>query len=131
MKKSKKILLIVALVLDVLVTLGLAVFNIIMLANTVGKTAVDIQTTEGYIGYLLKNPTVYLVAYVIPLFVLLAGNIVALVIYVRKSTKKEPVKVEDLSEEQLAALKQQVLEDLERKDYRRRPLTGAFSYARI
>ena len=116
MKKSKKILLIVALALDVLVTLGLAVFNITMLANTVGKTAVDIQTTEGYIGYLLKNPTVYLVAYVIPLFVLLAGNIVALVIYVRKSTKKEPVKVEDLSEEQLAALKQKVLEDLEKKD---------------
>ena len=115
MSKSKKVLLIALLALDVVVTLGLAVFNIIMLANTVGKTAVDIQTTEGYIGYLLKNPTVYLCAYVVPLFVLLAGNIIALVIYVRKSTKKEPVKVQDLSEEQKQALMSELLGDLQEK----------------
>lgn len=115
MSKPKKIALICALVLDIVVTLGLAVFNIIMLANTVGKTAVDIQTAEGFIGYLLKNPTIYLVAFVVPLFVLLAGNIIALVIYVRKSTKKEPVKVQDLSEEQKQALMSELLGDLQEK----------------
>ena len=48
----------------------------------------------------------------------LAGNIVALVIYVRKSTKKEPIKVDDLSAEQKEALRKQLLEDLnsENKD---------------
>ena len=112
MKKFKKPLLIALLVLDIVATLGLAVFNIIMLANTVGKTAAEIITAEGYIGYLQNNPTVYLCAYVIPLFVLLAGNIVALVIYVRKSTKKEPIKVNDLSDEQKEALRKQLLEDL-------------------
>ena len=116
MKNSKKTLIIVALVLDVIVTLGLAIFNIIMLANVVGKTAVDIQTAEGFIGYLLKNPTIYLVSFVIPLFVLLAGNIIGLVIYVRKSTKKEPIKVNDLTDEQREALKRELLGDLDKKD---------------
>ena len=116
MKKSKKPLIIAALALDVVVTLGLAVFNIIMLANTVGKTAVDIQTAEGYIGYLLKNPTIYLVSYVIPLFVLLAGNIIALVIYVRKSTKKEPVKLNDLSDDDKKALMAELAQDLGKKE---------------
>ena len=115
MKTSKKALIIAALVLDVVVTLALAVFNIIMLANTVGKTAVDLQTTEGYIGYLLKNPTIYLVCYVVPLFVLLAGNIIALVIYVKRSTKKEPVKVSDLSDEDRQALLQELASDLGQK----------------
>lgn len=112
MNKAKKPLLITLLVIDIIATLGLAVFNIIMLANTVGKTAAEIITAEGYIGYLQNNPTVYLVSYVIPLFVLLAGNIIGLVIYVRKSTKKEPIKVNDLSDEQKEALRKQLLEDL-------------------
>ena len=112
MNKAKKPLLIALLVIDIIATLGLAVFNIIMLANTVGKTAAEILTAEGYIGYLQNNPTVYLVSYVIPLFVLLAGNIIGLVIYVRKSTKKEPIKVNDLSDEQKEALRKQLLEDL-------------------
>lgn len=112
MSKSKKALIIALLALDVVVTLGLAVFNIIMLANTVGKSSVDIITAEGFIGYLQQNPTVYLCAFVIPLFVLLAGNIVGLVVYVRKTTKKEPVKVADLSEEQKEALRKELLNDL-------------------
>ena len=110
--KNKKPLLITLLVLDVLVTLFLAVFNIIMFANVVGKTAQDLLAQEGYFGYLAQNTTLYLLCYVVPLFVLLAANVVGLVIYVRKSTKKEPVKVDDLTDEQREALKQELLKDL-------------------
>ncbi len=111
--KNKKPLFITLLAVDLVLTLGLAVFNIIMLANTVGKTAAEIMASEGFIGYLQNNPTVYLVAFVIPLFVLLAANIIGLVIYVRKSTKKEPIQVNDLTDEQREALKAELLKDLE------------------
>lgn len=111
--KNKKPLLIALLAVDVVLTLGLAVFNIIMLANTVGKTAAEILAAEGFIGYLQNNPTVYLVAFVVPLFVLLAGNIIGLVVYVRKSTKKEPIQVNDLTDEQKEALRQELLKELQ------------------
>ena len=110
--KNKKPLLIALLALDILVTLGLAVFNIIMLANTVGKTAAEMLGRGDFIGYLQNNPTVYLVAFVIPLFVLLAANIVGLVVYVRKSTKKEPIQVDDLTDEQKEALRRELLAEL-------------------
>ncbi len=111
--KNKKPLFIALLAVDVVLTLGLAVFNIIMLANTVGKTAAELMATGGFIGYLQNNPTVYLCAFVIPLFVLLAANIIGLVIFVRKTTKKEPVQVDDLSDEQKEALRQELLKDLQ------------------
>ncbi len=111
--KNKKPLFIALLAVDVVLTLGLAVFNIIMLANTVGKTQAQLMAAEGFIGYLQNNPTVYLCAFVIPLFVLLAANIIGLVIFVRKTTKKEPVQVDDLSDEQKEALRQELLKDLQ------------------
>ena len=111
--KNKKPLMITLLVLDLLLTLGLSVFNIIMLANVVGKNAADLAGMTGFIGYLARNATnVYLPAFVLPLFVLLAGNIILLVWYVRKSTKKEPVKVDDLTDEQKEALRKELLEEL-------------------
>ena len=58
-------------------------------------------------GY-LKNKVVIGVT----LFLILAGNIIGLVIYVRRSAKKEPVKVNDLTEEQKEALRQELLNDL-------------------
>lgn len=69
--------------------------------------------STGMIKYLIENPTVYLVTCVIPLFVLLAVNIIGLVIYVRKTSKKEPAKLDDLSEEQKEALRQELLKDLQ------------------
>lgn len=111
--KNKKPLFITLLALDAVLTLGLSVFNIIMLANVVGKDIQDIVATGGFFAYLAQNATnVYLPAFVIPLFVLLAGNIILLVWYVRKSTKKEPVKVDDLTDEQKEALRRELLEEL-------------------
>ncbi len=115
--KFKKPLLIALLALDLVLTLGLSIFNIVMLANVVGKNAADLSVMEGFLGYLAKNATnVYLPAFVVPLFVLLAGNIVLLVWYVRKSTKKEPVKVDDLTDEQKEALRKELLEELGQTD---------------
>lgn len=109
--KNKKPLWITLITLDVAITAFLFVISIIMLANT-PKNEQERLEMDGFIGFLIKNPTVYLWAFVVPLFVLLAANIVGLVLYVRKTTKREPVKVNDLSEAQKEALRQELLRDL-------------------
>lgn len=113
--KNKKPLWIALIALDVAVTLFLLVLSIIMLAKTAGKSPAEINEATGFIGYLQKNPLVYGLAFVVPLFLILAANIVGLVIYVRKSTKKEPVKVNDLSDAEKEALKAELLKDLQNK----------------
>ncbi|MCR4911889.1 MAG: hypothetical protein K5925_05130 [Bacilli bacterium] len=110
--KNKKILWIALISLDVAVTVFLFVIHIIMLSNIIGKTPEQVNELTGLVGTLAKNTTLYLCAFVIPTFVILAANIVGLVIYVRKQTKKEAVKVEDLTDEQKEALKQELLKDL-------------------
>ena len=86
-----------------------------MLANTVGKTPAEIAANagNGLIGYLQNNTTVYFVGFVLPLFLLLAANIIGLVIFVKKTSKSEPTKLDDLSEEQKEALRQELLKDLQ------------------
>ena len=106
--KSKLALWISLVAVDVIITGVLFVISIIMLANT-PKSEEERQAMDGFIGYLVKNPNVYLWAFVVPLFVLLAANIVGLVIYVRKTTKKD---LKDLTAEQKEALRQELLKDL-------------------
>ena len=118
--KNKKWLWFTLAGLDVAITVFLFVIHIIMIANISGnKTPEEMEALrqqQNLIGALMRDTTLYLVAFVIPLFVILAANIVALVLYVRKQTKKEPVKVSDLSEEQKEALKKQLLEDLKKEN---------------
>ena len=116
MQKYKKPLFITLITLDVAVTIFLFVLSIIMLANA-GKTDVERQAMTGFIGWLVNlEAWVYGVAFVVPLFVLLAVNVVGLVIYVKRATKKEPVKVSDLTDEQKEALKKELLQDLNKED---------------
>ena len=116
MKKYKKPLIIALVALDFAITVFLFVLSIIMLAkmgahpNNPKAAAAD---SSGMIKYFIENPTVYLVTCVIQLFVLLAVNIVGLVIYVKKTSKKEPAKLDDLSAEQKEALRQELLKDLQ------------------
>lgn len=112
MKKNKKALLITAVVLDVIITVTLLVISIIMLVKTVGVSKAEIMSGTGFIAYLQQHPNVYLIAFVIPLFLILAANIIGLVVYVKKTTKAEPVQINDLSEEQKALIKQQLLADM-------------------
>lgn len=116
-KNVKKALIIGGVALDVGLTIFLFVVAIIMLA-TMPKTSAEmadaIAKNGPFIGFLQKNPTVYLLTNVIPLFLLLAGNIVGLVIYVKKAGKKPQVSVSDLDETTKAALKAELLKDLEK-----------------
>ena len=118
MKKSTKILIIAGVAIDVAVTVFLFVISLIMLV-ALGKygnaqTAIA-NTQQGTLKYfLLTNTNVYFWAFVFPLFILLAGNIVGLVFYVKKTSVKEaPAKLSDLSEEQKEALRQELLRDLQ------------------
>lgn len=111
--KNKKILWISLIAADVAITGFLFVISILMLVNTANiQTQEEREAIPGFIGYLANHTDLYLWAFVVPLFVILAANIIALVLYVRKTTKKEPVKVNDLTAEQKEALRQELLRDL-------------------
>lgn len=109
--KNKKPLFIALVSVDVALTVFLFVISILMLANA-SKSTAEKEAMTGLIGYLVNHPMFYGLVFVVPLFVLLAANIVGLVIYVKKNAKKD-VKVNDLSEAQKEALKQELLRDLQ------------------
>ena len=116
MKKHTKYLLILGIAIDVSITVFLFVVSIIMLMM-IGKyhdAKGAISHASGLILFLLQNTNVYFWGFVFPLFVLLAANIVGLVFYVKKTSEKEnaPTKLDDLSEEQKEALRQELLKDL-------------------
>ena len=108
---KKKPLYIALFVLDIIATIFLFVVSIIMLATMPANMA-ELEAGEGFINYLQRNPTIFLVAFVIPLFLLLAGNIVILVWYVRKVTVAKKVTVKDLSAEEKEALRRELLKDI-------------------
>ena len=110
--KNKKPLFIALIALDLALTIFFLVISIIMLANTVGKTPAEIAANTGFIGYLQNHTTVYFFGFVLPLFVLLAANIIGLVLFVKKTSKSEPTQLNDLSDEQKEALRQELLKDL-------------------
>ncbi len=113
--KIKKPLAIALIAIDVCITVFLLVISIIMLVQTVGKSASDILNATGFIGYLQNHTNFYFCLFVLPLFILLALNIIGLVFYVRKTTKEEPVHVSDLSDAQKEELKKQLLADMMKK----------------
>ena len=113
---KKKILWISLAVLDIAIVVFLFVVHIVMLSHVVGKTPEEIQAFangSGLFSYLAGHLEVYGFAFVIPLFVVLAANIVGLVVYMKKSTKKKAVTVSDLTDEEKEALKKELLKDLE------------------
>ena len=89
-----------------------------MLAKVIGKTPVELaalQEEPTLIGYLAGHLNVYGFAFVLPLFLILAANIVGLVFYLKKSTKREKITASDLTEEEREALKKELLKDLQEK----------------
>ena len=89
-----------------------------MLVNVIGKSTpalIEMSKGEGLIPFLIGHLAVYGFAFVLPLFLVLAANIVGLVIYLRKNLKNDKVTVNDLSEEEKEALKKELLKDLESK----------------
>ena len=117
--KFKKPLIIAGIALDVAVTVFLFVISIIMLVTIGihGNAQQAAANSKGLVLYLLQNTTFYFWVFVFPLFILLAGNIVGLVFYVKKtSAKPEATKLDDLSAEQKEALRQELLKDLMKED---------------
>ena len=76
------------------------------------KDKAGLEAATGFIGYLQKNPTVYLYAFVLPLFVLLVLNVIYLILFIRKNTEKKKVELKDLSPEEKAKLKEALIKDL-------------------
>ena len=115
MKKQTKAFIIAGIALDVAISIFLFVISIIILF-LVGKYGVREAPnhSSGLILYLLQHTSFYFWVFVFPLFVLLTANIVGLVFYVKKTSEKEnaPTKLDDLSEEQKEALRQELLKDL-------------------
>ena len=119
--KTKKVLIFAGLGIDVAITIALFVIAIIMLV-TMPSSRIDAhnaaEVNGPFIGYMQAHPTVYFWSCVFPLIVLLVANVVILVLFIRKFTKKKEVAVEDLNEEQKAALRAELLKELqgEQKD---------------
>ena len=116
MNKYTKHLLIALVVVDVAVTTFFLVLSIMILAKVVPAKTLNeaINNSDGLVKAILQmKPVASFFAFVLPMFLVLAGNIVGLMIYVRKTTKKEPAKLQDLSEEQKEALRQELLKDLQ------------------
>jgi len=120
MKKNLKTIIFVGIAIDVAITIFLFVISIIMLImlGKYGNARDAAANANGLILYLLQHTTFYFWLFVFPLFVLLAGNIVGLVFYVKKTSAKEsaPAKLDDLSEEQKEALKAELLKDLQKNN---------------
>ncbi len=116
MKKYKKPLIIAVVILDVALISFFLVISIMILI-TVSKYKGPneaINHSSGLIKAILQLPQVgSFFAFVMPMFLVLAGNIIGLMLYVRKTTKKEPAKISDLSDEQKEALRQELLKDLQ------------------
>ena len=117
MSNKKKILLGVAFTLDAALTIALFVISIIMLV-TMPKTQTDFiaQQTPGLIPYLQTHSTIYLVSCVLPLVILLAVNVYACIRFIKKVYAKKKVELNDLSDAEKEKLRQEILNDLQKKD---------------
>jgi hypothetical protein len=114
--KAKKILMFTGIGIDVALTLFLFVIAIIMIITMPGNRITMAEAVEKngpFIGYLQQHPTVYFWSCVFPLILLLIANLVILVLFVRALAKKKQMAVEDLSEEQKAALRAELLKELQ------------------
>ena len=114
--KTKKILIFAGIGIDVAITISLFVIAIIMLV-TMPSSRIDshtaIEQNGPFIGYMQQHPTVYFWSCVFPLILLLAANVAILVLFIRYLGKKKQMAVEDLSEEQKAALRAELLKELQ------------------
>ena len=106
----KKILFIALTVLDVaLVIFTLVVAFIMIFTMPDFPTEIDKSTM---IGFFQANPNIYLLAMVLPTFLILAANVIVLILYVRKTNQKKKVQLNELSDEEKEALRKELMQDL-------------------
>ena len=110
---AKKALIIAGLTVDVIVTIVLFIFSILILIKMPdSKYEIDPNT---FLGWFQKEPLRILLLDVLPLALLLVLNVTISIWYIKKTSKKEEKKVvslNDLSDEEKAALKQKILQEM-------------------
>ena len=112
--KAKKALIIAGIAADVLITIALTVFSVVILA-TMPDTKYDSLPENTFLGFFQHNPVMILICDVLPLALLLVLNFSVAIWYIKKTGKKEEkkaVSLNDLSEEEKAALKQKILQEM-------------------
>ena len=109
--KTKKILLIAGIGVDVALTIFLFVLSIVLLAN-MPANSFDIQNKPEFLRFFYDSEWHIPVMIVVPLFVLLALNIFALFMYVKKTSAQKKVKLNELSEAEKEALRRELMKDL-------------------
>lgn len=106
--KNKKALWITLFSIDVAVTLFFFVINIIMLSMVIGRGDGVRPDPNTFFGWLQVNYTAYFWLFVFPMILVLVANVVGLIIFVKKQTKKKPITVDDLTEEEKQKLLAQI-----------------------
>ena len=75
----------------------------------------DIANKPEFFQFFYQETWRIFVIIVIPLFLLLALNVVALILYIRKVGQAKKVKLNDLSAEEKEALRQELLKDISKE----------------
>ena len=113
--KTKKALIIAGIAVDILVTIALFVFSIVILVN-MPDSRFESLPEDTFLGYFQHNPIMILICDVLPLTLLLVLNVSLAIWYIKKTGKKpeekKAVSLNDLSEEEKAALKQKILQEM-------------------
>lgn len=112
--KAKKALIIAGIAVDVLITIALFVFSVVILVN-MPDSKFESLPADTFLGYFQHNPEMILICDVLPLALLLVANVCLAIWYIKKTGKKEEkkqVSLSDLSEEEKAALKQKILQEM-------------------
>ena len=113
--KAKKALIIAGIAVDVLITIALTVFSVVILV-TMPDSRFDSLPADTFLGYFQHNPIMILLLDVLPLTLLLVVNISVAIWYIKKTGKKQEEKkqisLNDLSDEEKAALKQKILQEM-------------------
>ena len=112
--KTKKALIIAGIAVDVLITVGLFVLSLVILIN-IPDSRFERLPEDTFLGFFQHNPEMILICDVLPLALLLVANVSLAIWYIKKTGKKEEkkqVSLKDLSEEEKAALKQKILQEM-------------------
>jgi len=112
--KTKKMLFILGFVADAIVTVLLFVFSIVILVH-LPKSKYDYADPSTLLGWFQADAMRILFLVVLPLSALLVLNVSLTIWYIKKTGKKEEkkqVSLNDLSDEEKAALKQKILQEM-------------------
>ena len=113
---SKKVLYGTLFGADIALTLFFLVVSIVMIV-TMPKDEYEVIVNgyaPGFIGYFQQNPNVFLLVVVLPLLALFIVNIWVLITYAKKANEKKRVALNDLSEEEKAKLRAELMKDLQK-----------------